>query len=126
LKTERSAATRVRCSGDVAAADISVSGSVRRQSGFSGRRRQWKFFGNFTGRSGVHVDAVGLAVADGGRKSVLAVTVLAVAVLALAALAASFGGIHNVLKLNQEISLTMETKTICLMYSYFSKVFMCY
>jgi hypothetical protein len=41
-------------------------------------------------------------------------------------LAASFGGIHNVLKLNQEISLTMETKTICLMYSYFSKVFMCY
>jgi hypothetical protein len=27
-------------------------------------------------------------------------------------LAASFGGIHNVLKLNQEISLTIETYTL--------------
>ncbi len=112
MKTERSAATRVRCSGDVAAADISISDSVRRQSGFSGRRRQRKFFSNFTGRSGVHVDAVGLAVADRGRKAILAVTVLAIAVFALAALAASFGRIHNVLKLNQEISLTTETYTL--------------
>ena len=84
LETQRPAAARVRRSRNV---------SVRGQAGLSGRRRQRNLVDGFSGRAGVHVDAVGLGRADGSGEAVLAV----------AAVAATFRGIHNILKKEKKL-----------------------
>jgi len=79
LEAERSAAARVRRARNV---------PVRRQTRLSGRGRQGDLVDGLPRRACVHVDAVRLWTADGSGKTVFAV----------AAVAASFPGIHNVLK----------------------------
>ena len=86
LKTHWSTAARVGSS-----IQIPVRAAAGCQTSFAGRRRHGQIFGRFERRTWVHVDAVGLAVADGSGESVFAV----------ATLTAPFTRIHNVLKINK-------------------------